>query len=38
MWVVLRKDGRYGYTTFNDATYDINRVEIIYNGLMYVKK
>lgn len=38
MWIVVRQDGRYGYMTYHEAIQDINRIDIKWNGLFYVKK
>jgi len=38
MWIVQRKEGKYGYIKYLDAIYDRNRIEVHLEGLFYVKK
>lgn len=38
MWIVVRDAGRYGYMTYHESMNDINRIDIKWNGLFYVKK
>ena len=38
MWIVQTKDGKFGYIKYLDAVYDKNRIEVVLEGLFYVKK
>lgn len=40
MWIVQRKEGKFGYIKYLDALNDINRIEIKLdkNKLFYIKK
>ena len=37
MWIKIIDKKRYGYNTFKEACNDINRFEITFDGLFYIK-
>ena len=37
MWLVIIDGNRYGYKTYKDACNDINRFNVEFNGLFFVK-
>lgn len=37
MWLVIIENTRYGYETYKDACNDINRFNVEFNGLFFLR-
>ena len=38
MWIKIINKKRYGYDTYKESCNDINRYEIYFDGLFFIKK